>query len=189
MNSSYQELYRRFCKKALGSEQDILGFYDAETEYFNFDALWQNSVVKSKVVRSLTEFVSHNVPNLNKVTKILGTDTVTINYSFGTLPLVSPLCDLLGKDLVIWSEYGSVASGASRVFGRLTDNDEVLVIHDLLRETITLRAVLDNIADASKCKVNGIVVLVNITGKTMLSQLVTLKKIQYPIPIYSFVSV
>ena len=187
MMVNYKELSDRFSRKILGADNPIPGFYDSGLEYFNFDALWAESGVKDKVIAGLKDFISRQVPELNKITKILGTDTVTVNYSFGTLPVVSVVSHLLKKDLVIWSERGDLARNAPKIFGKISDNDEVLIVHDLLRETIIVKSILDTLLAGSKCKIKGVVVLVNATNKKSLSEL-DYTKIAYPVPIYSFVS-
>ncbi|MDI6733470.1 MAG: hypothetical protein QME16_06095 [Planctomycetota bacterium] len=188
MQNGYERIYRQFCDKVVGSDKGIIGFYEPVLEYFNFDALWQNAAVKNRVVNVLKDFISSEVKDINSVTKIVGTDTVTINYSFGTLPIVGPLCDLLGKDLLIWSEKGNLATGGPKLFGRYEDRDEILIVHDFLRETIVLQSILNTIIAVSKCRINGIVVLVNIASKSKREQLAKFDNITYPIPIYSFIS-
>jgi len=187
MMANYKELSVQFSRKLLGADKPIPGFYDGDLEYFNFDALWAESSIKDRVISGLKDFISSQVPELNKVTKILGTDTVTVNYSFGTLPVVSVVSHLLKKDLVIWSERGDLARNAPKVFGKISDNDEVLIVHDLLRETVIVKAILDTLVSVSKCKIKGLVILVNATNKKSLSE-IDYAKITYPVPIYSFVS-
>lgn len=187
MITNYQSLATGFAQKILGVNKLIPGFYDSGLEYFNFDALWEENSVKDKVIAGLSDFISREVPELNKITKILGTDTVTVNYSFGTLPVVSVVAHLLKKDLVIWSERGDLARNAPKIFGRISDNDEVLIVHDLLRETIIVKSILDTLVSVSKCKVKGVVILMNATSKKSLSE-IGYTKIAYPVPIYSFIS-
>lgn len=184
MSTIYQKLSLKFSQKVLGSDKEIPGFYDGTTEYFNFDALWQDIIVKNKVILKVKEFIASDVINLYPVTKILATDTVIINYSYGSIPIVSAVCDILKKNLVIWSE----GADKSKLFGAVSDKDEVLIIHDLLREAITLKAIINTLTATSKCKINGIVILVNTTDKTELSRLGDFP-VKYPVPIYSFVSV
>jgi orotate phosphoribosyltransferase-like protein len=188
MSAIYQNLSLKFSQKTLGSDAEIPGFYDPKTEYFNFDALWKNLTVKNKVILKVKEFIASDVANLYPVTKILATDTVIINYSYGSIPIVSAVCDLLKKNLVIWTESAESDKGGSKLFGDVSDKDEVLIIHDLLREAITLKGIVNTLTATSKCKINGIVILVNTTDKTELSQLGDFP-IKYPVPIYSFVSV
>ncbi|MBI5778689.1 MAG: hypothetical protein HZA49_04475 [Planctomycetes bacterium] len=186
MITNYQSLAEGFAKKVLGANKPIPGFYDSGLEYFNFDALWDDNKVKDSVITALRDFMAREVVDLNKVTKILGTDTVTVNYSFGTLPIVSTVAHLLKKDLVIWSERGDLARNAPKVFGKISANDEVLIVHDLLRETVIAKAILDTLVAASKCRIKGVVVLVNAANKKSLSEM-GYTKIAYPVPIYSFV--
>jgi len=187
MMANYKDLSAQFSRKVLGADKPIPGFYDSGLEYFNFDALWEDNSVKDKVIAGLQDFISREVPELNKITKILGTDTVTINYSFGTLPVVSVVSHLLKKDLVIWSERGDLARNAPKIFGKISDNDEVLIVHDLLRETIIVKSILDTLVSASKCKIKGVVILMNTTNKKSLSE-IGYTQIAYPVPIYSFAS-
>jgi hypothetical protein len=187
MITDYQSLSTGFAQKVLGADKSIPGFYDSGLEYFNFDALWEENSVKDKVIAGLRDFISREVPEFNKITKILGTDTVTINYSFGTLPVVSVVSHLLNKDMVIWSERGDLARNAPKIFGKISDNDEVLIIHDLLRETIIVKSILDTLVSVSKCKIKGVVVLMNVINKKSLRE-IDYTRIAYPVPIYSFVS-
>ena len=185
MMADYKDLSAQFSRKILGVDKPIPGFYDSGLEYFNFDALWEENSIKDKVIAGLKDFMARQVPELNKITKILGTDTVTVNYSFGTLPVVSTVAHLLKKDLVIWSERGDLARNAPKIFGKISDNDEVLIVHDLLRETIIVKSILDTLLASCKCKVKGVVVLVNVTGKKSLNE-IGYTGMAYPVPIYSF---
>lgn len=187
MITNYQSLAESFARRVFGSDKPIQGFYDSGLEYFNFDALWEDSRVKDSVIAALRDFISREAGDLSRVTKILGTDTVTVNYSFGTLPIVSTVAHLLKKDLVIWSERGDLARNAPKVFGKISDSDEVLIVHDFLRETIIVKAILDTLTASSKCRIKGVMVLVNATNKKSLSEM-GYTKIPYPVPIYSFIS-
>ncbi|MEW6026517.1 MAG: hypothetical protein AB1599_04405 [Planctomycetota bacterium] len=187
MMVDYKGLSDRFSMKVFGADKPIPGFYDSGLEYFNFDALWEDGRVKDSVITAIKDLISREVVDLNKVTKVLGTDTVTVNYSFGTLPIVSTVAHLLKKDLVIWSERGDLARNAPKIFGKISDNDEVLIVHDFLRETIIVKAILDTLVSASKCRIKGVVVLVNAANKKSLSD-IGYTQIAYPVPIYSFVN-
>ncbi|MEK7309700.1 MAG: hypothetical protein AAB038_02655 [Planctomycetota bacterium] len=187
MMANYKDLAAQFSRKVLGADKPIPGFYDSDLEYFNFDALWEENSIKDKVITGLNDFISREVPELNKVTKILGTDTVTVNYSFGTLPVVSAVSHLLKKDLVIWSERGDLARNAPKIFGKISDNDEVLIVHDFLRETVIAKAIIDTLVAGSKCRIKAVVVLLNAANKKSLSE-IGYTRIAYPVPIYSFIS-
>ncbi|MFH1228561.1 MAG: hypothetical protein V1701_11755 [Planctomycetota bacterium] len=187
MSEIYSKLALKFAQKAIGVDKEIPGFYDPKTEYYNFDALWQDIIIKSKVIAKIKEFIATDVGGLYTVSRILATDTVTINYSFGSIPIISAVCDLLKKDLLIWSENPETHKAGHKMFGKLTDKDEVIIIHDLLREAITITDIVNTLSSTSKCKIKGIVVLVNTTDKTELSQLGDFS-IKYPVPIYSFIS-
>ncbi|MFA5795488.1 MAG: hypothetical protein WC980_10545 [Candidatus Brocadiia bacterium] len=187
MSEIYGKLALKFARKVTGIEKEIAGFYDPKTEYYNFDALWQDLIIKSKVIAKVKEFIATEVDGLFTISKILATDTVTINYSFGSIPIISQVCDLLKKDMIIWSENPDTSKVGPKMFGKLTDKDEVLIVHDLLREAITITDIVNTLSSTSKCKIKGIVVLLNTTDRTELSQLGNFS-IKYPVPIYSFVS-
>lgn len=188
MSKAYKATALEFSRKVFGSRNAALsGFYNDKIEYFNFDALWTEYAVRRRVAAQLSRFIRRNVRGLGSVTKILGTDTVTVNYSFGTLPLAGALADTLEKDLLIWSETGDLPTGQPKLYGQVSRSDKVLIIHDLLRETITLKSLVTTLLSKTRCRIAGIIVLVNTTSKTELRQLGDFK-INYPVPIHSFVS-
>ncbi|MFA5795486.1 MAG: hypothetical protein WC980_10535 [Candidatus Brocadiia bacterium] len=184
MSLSYKKLAVKFAQKILG--RPIGSFYAPKTEYYNFDALWQDNRIKSRTVAQLAKYLSRNVRGLNGINKIVATDTVTVNFSFGTVPVISSVAERLGKDLLIWSESDNADVDPHRVFGKLNKNDRVLIVHDLLRGAITIKDVVNTIA-ARRCKIKGIVILINTTDATELSQIGSFN-VGYPVPIYSFVS-
>jgi len=120
-------------------------------EYVNLDALWFSPATLKAFSNSLTDYLlacQKKVENTELTfTRILL--PVKVYGAFGAIPLFMHSCVEAGIPFAVWKEWAEPATGRSRIYGKISLGDRLLIAHDVINYGATPVKIIEHLSRLS----------------------------------------
>jgi orotate phosphoribosyltransferase len=123
------------------------GCYSKRDDWVNLDLIWQKTGALEAFAQALAKYlVLYN--EKKPFTKVLVCDKVY--GAFGILPIYAVCSVKIKIPFIIWKEWARPATGVSVFFGRIKEDDKILILHDVInygatptKEAIELKELIE----------------------------------------------